>query len=491
MKHHKTRDRGSPPESVFAPTGVGKTRALTPEGFLLCSEVPIARSGWLYYAEGEVPLEADSYSRMIRVNREKAELKKPETIASFLGKPVVDNHPDEDVTPDNWEKYSVGTTLNVRYKDSEDEPDVGLLLADLLIMDADAIRAVQQGKREVSCGYDADYEQDGVGLGLQTNIIGNHVALVDRGRCGPRCSIGDHAPKEKLMAKKTPSGTRRVTLAAHIRQAFRDAEAAALEEMTGLGDGPEDEQSDALSDEGGDDKHTHVHVHLNGGPAPSQDTFTQDEPDPGGEEMPQGGDEQDPVEARFQALEQGHQQILQQLAQLQKMLQGGGEEASPEGTQDSAEDDMDGELDQSDSGGAPQPGKTQDSAALATGWQELVAQAEILVPGIRVPTFDAAAKRKTTVDSMCQFRRHVLRTLDSGSQGQALLMSVGGAYDLGKMDCAQASTLFRAAAGAKSLLNNARGATKDAGLPAPQVKRTLGIGSVADLQAAFQAHYGG
>ncbi len=66
-----------------------------------------------------------------------------------------------------------------------------ILLADLLITDKAAIESVRAGLREVSCGYDADYEQIEPGRGRQRNIIGNHVALVEKGRCGSRCAIGD------------------------------------------------------------------------------------------------------------------------------------------------------------------------------------------------------------------------------------------------------------------------------------------------------------
>ena len=53
---------------------------------------------------------------------------------------------------------------------------------------------------EVSCGYDADYEQTEPGRGTQRNIIGNHVALVTRGRAGPRVAIKDHSTERTSMA---------------------------------------------------------------------------------------------------------------------------------------------------------------------------------------------------------------------------------------------------------------------------------------------------
>ena len=56
--------------------------------------------------------------------------------------------------------------------------------------------------REVSCGYDADYEQTSPGKGKQSNIIGNHLALVDQGRAGHAYAIQDHKGAKKMDFKK-------------------------------------------------------------------------------------------------------------------------------------------------------------------------------------------------------------------------------------------------------------------------------------------------
>ena len=162
-------------------------QSLTPEGFLLCEDVPLARTGELVYVEGEVPLEAGS-DGVIHVERYPEDVFAPEAIASFAGKPVTSDHPSEEVTPENWKKYAVGTLQNPRQGEGA---FADCLMADLLITDAAAIQEVRDGKREVSCGYEAEYEQVSPGRGIQRQIVGNHVALVDQGRCGPRCSISD------------------------------------------------------------------------------------------------------------------------------------------------------------------------------------------------------------------------------------------------------------------------------------------------------------
>jgi uncharacterized protein len=193
----------------YTSTQLGAHQALTPEGFLLCLDVPIARVGTMYYSQGEVPVTADQQG-IIRIHREAAEVFAPMAVASFNGKPVTNDHPPEKVKPDNWKVYTIGTCLNPRRGSGVLDPD--FLYADFLIHDADAIKDVREGKREVSAGYDAEYEEIQPGEGRQHLIVGNHVALVDKGRCGPRCFIGDTA-----MAVQ-----RRVSVADTILAASRD-----------------------------------------------------------------------------------------------------------------------------------------------------------------------------------------------------------------------------------------------------------------------------
>ena len=185
----------------FIASQLSERIAETPEGYLLCEAVPIARTGELAYAPQEPPIPAGDGQTII--TRGAADLFAVETLASFEGKPVTLEHPTDFVTPDTWKLYAVGTVQNVRRGEGE---DADKLLADLLLTDARAIDAVRSKKlRELSCGYDAEYFADAPGKGRQTTIRGNHVALVSAGRCGSACAIQDAAPgvfsgmKKKLM----------------------------------------------------------------------------------------------------------------------------------------------------------------------------------------------------------------------------------------------------------------------------------------------------
>lgn len=183
---------------------LGEKQAMTPEGFLVCYDVPISRTGQLTYVQGELQdsngddvVEAGR-DGVILIDRAAEEVFKPESVASFAGKPVTNDHPSEDVKPSNWSRLAKGVVQNPRQGQGELS---NFVVADLLITDPQAIEDVRNGKREVSCGYDAEYDQVAPGRGVQRNIIGNHVALVERGRCGPSCSIGDHMSKPTLTEK--------------------------------------------------------------------------------------------------------------------------------------------------------------------------------------------------------------------------------------------------------------------------------------------------
>ena len=90
----------------------------TPEGFLVCEAVPITRAGDLMYSPFETPVTPGKGNTVI--SRTVEDIHDPATIASFEGKPVTINHPDDFVTPDNWRELTVGIVQNVRPGEGED-----------------------------------------------------------------------------------------------------------------------------------------------------------------------------------------------------------------------------------------------------------------------------------------------------------------------------------------------------------------------------------
>ena len=172
----------------------------TPDGFLLCLNVPIARTGSLQYTPAEMPHIPPGPGQFVTVERPEGVVFSAETMASFNGKPVVIGHPSTDsglLTPSTARMAAIGNMQNIRRGSGSDSDK---LLADLLITDAIAISLIESGQlREVSCGYRGIVEPTGPGRGVQTAVIGNHLALVDRGRAGAECAIKDHHPKGNSM----------------------------------------------------------------------------------------------------------------------------------------------------------------------------------------------------------------------------------------------------------------------------------------------------
>lgn len=172
---------------IYTTEKLSEHMAETPEGFLVCFDVPITRVGEFTYKVNETPIKG-SKNGFVTIQRDEDEVFAEGAIKSFEGKPVTINHPDEIVNPDNWKEYAHGTVQNVRRGQGELED---LLIADLCLTTSNAINLVKSGLRQVSCGYDAKYVQLDSGVGKQTKIVGNHVALVVKGRAGNRCAIMD------------------------------------------------------------------------------------------------------------------------------------------------------------------------------------------------------------------------------------------------------------------------------------------------------------
>ncbi len=166
----------------------------TPEGFLICHDVPIARTGPQDYLAREMMLDGDP-ERIVTVQRHPEDVFEAATLASFEGKPVTDGHPPENVGPENYSAYTKGHVQNVRRSGE-------YIVADLYINDANLAEEVRNNvKREVSCGYLCSYVPDGAGY-RQSNIRGNHVAVVPKGRAGAAVAIQDTAPEAEKGGNK-------------------------------------------------------------------------------------------------------------------------------------------------------------------------------------------------------------------------------------------------------------------------------------------------
>lgn len=227
-------------------------KTATPEGFLICHNVPVARTGWYEYLAEEIGAE-EKAGTIVQVYRSPEEVFSPGAIASFEGKVLTDEHPPDLVTPDNATRYAKGVIQNVR-QGSGSESD--LLIADLVVYDQLLIDEIQQGKREVSAGYECTYVLlDSGGPSQQSyqqkQICGNHVAVVKSGRAGDRVAIKDAKHQPNLELEGETRMSKKIALPKKKQFRMTDFLAAVGLKQFALDAEPEDirEAVDAMAEE--------------------------------------------------------------------------------------------------------------------------------------------------------------------------------------------------------------------------------------------------
>jgi uncharacterized protein len=179
---------------------------LTPEGYLRL-HATIARTGVQHYSNGDGSIR--------REYRAPEDVALPESLASFAGKSVTDEHPPVLLDSANTKNYQKGFT------GSEIVYDNGFVRAIMTITDQELIDKIQRGDAtEVSAGYRVSFDAnpgttpDGEPYdGRQTEIIGNHVAVVKTGRAGPQVKLHldrQDAADPSLISGDSPMTTAKV-----------------------------------------------------------------------------------------------------------------------------------------------------------------------------------------------------------------------------------------------------------------------------------------
>lgn len=199
------------------------SRVITEDGFMIARSSAIARTGIQDYKAFEFDMDGDPM-RTISLYRPPEEVFASDSLASFEHKPITLDHPKESVTSKNWATHAKGEVINV--KSTGD-----FVTADLYIKASDAIDAINSGTNQLSNGYSFDLDLapgvfDGIKYdGVQRNIRGNHIAIVDAARCGSACKISD-SKQEKTMSETL----RKITLDG-IPLEVNDTAAAAIDKL--------------------------------------------------------------------------------------------------------------------------------------------------------------------------------------------------------------------------------------------------------------------
>lgn len=456
--HNKVKDN-TPTSSIYGVEQLSENQELTNDGFLICWNTPIARVGYLFYDQHELKeIEPDKHG-IIRVLRTPEEVFAADAIASFNGKPVTDEHPDDLISPDTWkESKAVGVVQNPRRGTGA---DADVLLADLLIYDNDMIELITSKKRrELSCGYTSDYEQNAPGQATQRNILGNHVAIVKQGRCGPRCSVRDH---KKMRRTFDLRGLLK-------RRAALDEELAeAMIARRGEGDylsneGPEAQEGPgALAG-------THIHIHTGGGGEMKDEDKEEKKED-------EENKDTDPYEARFKAIEDSlaemkdsHKKMLDSLEDFKNgtVSAESQDKKNKDEDKEEKEDKEDEEVENKDASEVEEEeekeeekgkeGETKDSTSLRAAWADTISRAEKLAPGLRsLGTFDAAMQRRKTKDQLCIFRRRALAQAFQDAATETVVKKyIPNRQAVSKLPCAAVRVAFMAASDDAGALNNNR-----------------------------------
>lgn len=155
---------------------------VTPEGYL---------RAWASIARTGIQLYTDADGSVRREYRPETEVASPDSLASFAGKAITSEHPPVLLDAENTKDYQVG------FSGTEVVYDNGFVKAVMTITDGDTIERIMRGDaREVSAGYRVNYDPTpGVTDsgehydGIQKEILGNHIAVVRRGRAGPQVKL--------------------------------------------------------------------------------------------------------------------------------------------------------------------------------------------------------------------------------------------------------------------------------------------------------------
>lgn len=179
--------------SFYFTTKISDNREIRDDGCLY-SNVVMGRTGTQEYLGFELGFNNKDKNKTFKVHRYEEDVFHKDTLKSGLGKPVTDEHPEEDVNIDNLDEYRKGVILKFEREDNN-------LVGMIKVEDKKLIKLISKNKkRELSLGYQCKLVKDEYGNYKQTEIIINHLAVVEQGRAG-NAVILDSKNKTKEVTK--------------------------------------------------------------------------------------------------------------------------------------------------------------------------------------------------------------------------------------------------------------------------------------------------
>lgn len=178
---------------------------ITPEGYIRANAV-VTRTGIFQYQNSDGTI--------------RKELRHPEdvwhedSINSMFMIPVTNDHPKERlVDSSNFRSLSVGYTGENVKKDGQ------FVLSNFIVNDIETVKAIQNGKRELSLGYTVDLDETpGQYQGerydaRQKNIRYNHLALVHKARAGESARIAlDSCDAIEILVTEENMGKKKIKI---------------------------------------------------------------------------------------------------------------------------------------------------------------------------------------------------------------------------------------------------------------------------------------
>lgn len=199
----EARERGDSVSVIRYDAGSLASPVKLDNGYLRC-DGRLTRVGVFPYRQSD-----GTVRRELRLPQEVFDV---ESMASFGLVPLTNSHPTEMLDSNNTRRYQVGSVVSPR-------ADEQFIAASVQVTDADSIAEIEKGKRDLSCGYKCDLEirpgvtssipgiKDGLKYdAIQTNIRGNHVAIVTKGRAGSEASLRLDAEDAVLVTDDLPTG---------------------------------------------------------------------------------------------------------------------------------------------------------------------------------------------------------------------------------------------------------------------------------------------